>query len=411
MGDDLAMLDQGIFECEVLLSDDQDICQGPASCGSPVLGTALHRLETMSRPACPFARTLLQRVQESVANNEGLAADVHGLGRDLAGMGYLVSVRSATGSGGSGADCFRSLRHEFLVVLGSGDYCGMEFIVEPALRQHFAIPHPSPEYALVLSHLPEVFVGGSCRLAPIVQLMCALMADSFARQGLALPPWRKEQAMLSKWMPQPHRLRDTPVLPPPAPGLPDPASPWLLDLPEATAALFARDSSVSDANSSRCCSGEFVVSRADSGSNASIMTTAPSSGVLSGGCSPVSVLPLSQAGLPQRLARLEPHCSVMGFEPQPASIARSAAAQPQTGAAGGGAAKPSATASGGPAGLLWQLRTAAEGLRRGAGSAGAGGGVIETRPPLVTGEMCIRVVRLGSPVQAPQAPSTAAGLR
>ncbi|KAG2484337.1 hypothetical protein HYH03_016879 [Edaphochlamys debaryana] len=124
----------------------------------------------------------------------------------------------ALGGGGGGTECFRSLRHEFLVVHGSGDYCGMEFIVEPALRQHFAIPHPSPEYALVLSHLPEVFVGGSCRLAPIVQLMCALMADSFAQQGLALPPWRKEQAMLSKWMPQPHRLRELALDGPQAPS-------------------------------------------------------------------------------------------------------------------------------------------------------------------------------------------------
>ncbi|KAG2484328.1 hypothetical protein HYH03_016870 [Edaphochlamys debaryana] len=84
----------------------------------------------------------------------------------------------------------------------------MEFIVEPALRQHFAIPHASPEYAFVHSRMPEVFVGGSCRLVPIIQIMCALMADSFERQGLALPPWRKEQAMMSKWMPSPSRVRE-----------------------------------------------------------------------------------------------------------------------------------------------------------------------------------------------------------
>ncbi|GIL42153.1 hypothetical protein Vafri_214 [Volvox africanus] len=84
----------------------------------------------------------------------------------------------------------------------------MEFIVEPSLRQHFAIPHPSPDYESVLSRTPDVFVGGSCRLVSIIQLLCALMADSFQREGLPLPPWRREAAMLSKWLPHPARIRD-----------------------------------------------------------------------------------------------------------------------------------------------------------------------------------------------------------
>ncbi|GIL74212.1 hypothetical protein Vretifemale_4232 [Volvox reticuliferus] len=88
----------------------------------------------------------------------------------------------------------------------------MEFIVEPSLRQHFAIPHPSPDYEYVLSRTPDVFVGGSCRLVPVIQLLCALMADSFQRKGLPLPPWRREAAMLSKWLPHPARTRDRPVL-------------------------------------------------------------------------------------------------------------------------------------------------------------------------------------------------------
>ncbi|KXZ50380.1 hypothetical protein GPECTOR_16g553 [Gonium pectorale] len=107
--------------------------------------------------------------------------------------------------------CVWALRHEFLIVRGAGEYTGMEFLVEPALKQHFTIPHPAPDYDFALSRVPDVFVGGSCRIAPLVQLLCALMADSFEGQGLALPPWRREAAMLSKWLPQPNRMRDTPV--------------------------------------------------------------------------------------------------------------------------------------------------------------------------------------------------------
>ncbi|EFJ49998.1 hypothetical protein VOLCADRAFT_89364 [Volvox carteri f. nagariensis] len=159
---------------------------------------------SVHRLCCIVQRILL------TSGNEG-CQDARFIARCLASLGYLVSMRSALA--GTGADCFKSLRHEFLVVRGPG---GMEFIVEPSLRPHFSITYPSPEYDYVLSRTPDVFVGGSCRLVPVVQLLCALMADSFQRQGLHLPPWRTKTAMMSKWMPQPHRTRDTPVLPPPS---------------------------------------------------------------------------------------------------------------------------------------------------------------------------------------------------
>ncbi|GLI70505.1 hypothetical protein VaNZ11_015411, partial [Volvox africanus] len=158
------------------------------------------RLETLCRASCPFARELRCNVQRMLLTKfEKELEDVFSLARCLASLGYIVSVRVALP--GTGADCFKSLRHMFLVVHGTGEFHGMEFIVEPSLRQHFAIPHPSPDYEYVLSRTPDVFVGGSCRLVPVIQLLCALMADSFQREGLPLPPWRREAAMLSKWLP------------------------------------------------------------------------------------------------------------------------------------------------------------------------------------------------------------------
>ncbi|EFJ49897.1 hypothetical protein VOLCADRAFT_89362 [Volvox carteri f. nagariensis] len=145
--------------------------------------------------------TLLSRANTNVKS----PGTLYSLASALAGLGYDVCIRNAL-SGGS--ECFKSLRHAFILVRGTGEFRGMEFIVEPSLRQHFSIPHPSPEYDYVLSRTPDVFVGGSCRLVPVVQLLCALMAYSFQRQGLPLPPWRKETAMMSKWMPHPARIRD-----------------------------------------------------------------------------------------------------------------------------------------------------------------------------------------------------------
>ncbi|KXZ50391.1 hypothetical protein GPECTOR_16g564 [Gonium pectorale] len=127
------------------------------------------------------------------------------LAAQLRGRGYDVRIRVALGGGN---ECFRSLRHEFLVVRGTGEYEGMELIVEPALRAQFAIPHPSPAYMAALSRVPDVFVGAAFRLVPVVQTLCALMAASFLEQGLTLPPWRREAAMLSKWLPNPCRMVD-----------------------------------------------------------------------------------------------------------------------------------------------------------------------------------------------------------
>ena len=36
---------------------------------------------------------------------------------------------------------------------------------------------------------------------PHLQVLCAEMAESFAVRGLTLPPWRRTQSMLSKWIP------------------------------------------------------------------------------------------------------------------------------------------------------------------------------------------------------------------
>ncbi|GFR44995.1 hypothetical protein Agub_g6304 [Astrephomene gubernaculifera] len=198
-----------VFELEEAGSEaacDTMAAQNPEK----ALEEVIEKLELATRQSSMFGRQLCRDVQDLLTGVQGEIDTAKRLPVLLAGLArfrYDVRIRQALGGGNA---CFRSLRHEFILVRGSGEFSGMEFIVEPALRQHFAIPHPSPEYSAALSHVPEVFVGGSCRLVPVVQLLCALMADSFERQGLALPPWRKEQAMLSKWLPSTGRFRDIP---------------------------------------------------------------------------------------------------------------------------------------------------------------------------------------------------------
>jgi uncharacterized protein (TIGR01615 family) len=117
----------------------------------------------------------------------------------LAQVGYHVTVRTAIGGGPS---CFRNLRHEFLTVLSNeGDFKDSTLIVDPLFREQFAIPQPTATYAALLELVPLEFVGTASRLIPLVQCLCAEMVASFEAKGLTLPPWRRAQSMLSKWLP------------------------------------------------------------------------------------------------------------------------------------------------------------------------------------------------------------------
>ncbi|KAF6254133.1 hypothetical protein COO60DRAFT_352674 [Scenedesmus sp. NREL 46B-D3] len=129
--------------------------------------------------------------------------DVVVMASRLSLVGYHITVRTAIGGGPS---CFRNLRHEFLTVLANeGDFKDSTLIVDPLFREQFAIPQPSATYQALLELIPMEFVGTASRLIPIVQCLCAEMGASFDSKGLTLPPWRRAQSMLSKWLPSKSR--------------------------------------------------------------------------------------------------------------------------------------------------------------------------------------------------------------
>jgi uncharacterized protein (TIGR01615 family) len=165
--------------------------------------------------------------------------------RGLGGSGGAGSSPDGAGAAPPAAaaappgSVFRALRHEFLVVRGEGSYDGAEFIVDPHFSEHFAVSHePTVLYSACLESLPPEFVGTAARLAPLVSAAAAAMAESFRVRGLPLPPWRRAQALLSKWMPL--RSRDVVALVPPA----------LLSLGDVGSSLERRDSSSSSSSSS-----------------------------------------------------------------------------------------------------------------------------------------------------------------
>ncbi|GLI70508.1 hypothetical protein VaNZ11_015416 [Volvox africanus] len=188
-----------VFDCEVEEAP-RDIVQ-PAPHSKERLAHNKEKLSHFSLPDNSYTLKLLRDVRYFM--DEERDPDAILLATKLSAVGYSVNVRTALGGGTA---CFRNLRHEFLTVRGHDDYAGVEFIVEPRFREHFLIPHPTEEYSDLLEKAPDVFVGIGSRLVPIVQVLCEAMADSFERKALTLPPWRRTQSMLSKWLP--NRMRD-----------------------------------------------------------------------------------------------------------------------------------------------------------------------------------------------------------
>jgi len=188
-----------LFDCEVEETSSQEI---RSTVNLAKLAAIEDRVAYLARPCTDFASKLLKDVRafKRALVREGCASGAVVLALRLSLVGYQASVRQAIGGGSA---CFRNLRHEFISVRGPNSE---EYIVELDFKEHFAIPKPSATYQKLVEFLATEFVGTSSSLVPLVQCLCMEMADSFQEQGLTLPPWRRSQAMLSKWLPA--RSRD-----------------------------------------------------------------------------------------------------------------------------------------------------------------------------------------------------------
>ena len=73
-------------------------------------------------------------------------------------------------------------------------------MVDPAFRQQFELGRASERHHAFLAEcIPEVFVGTSSMLRPLVACAAAATALSFSDQQLSLPPWRGGDSPTSRW--------------------------------------------------------------------------------------------------------------------------------------------------------------------------------------------------------------------
>jgi len=96
---------------------------------------------------------------------------------------------------------FRYLKHSFLVVQPDEELNNDEnvAIVDPKFKEQFEIARPTPEYLEILKDVPNIFIGTKKQLFNTILFIVQASHISFFTSGLHIPPWRKEQSVLSKW--------------------------------------------------------------------------------------------------------------------------------------------------------------------------------------------------------------------
>ncbi|RZR91083.1 hypothetical protein BHM03_00019136 [Ensete ventricosum] len=92
----------------------------------------------------------------------------------------------------------RNREYEYIdvVIMDGGD----RFLVDVDYRSEFEVARPTKSFRGVLQHLPQVFVGRSDRLQQIVALASEAARQSLKKKGLHVPPWRRPEYMMAKWL-------------------------------------------------------------------------------------------------------------------------------------------------------------------------------------------------------------------
>ena len=108
---------------------------------------------------------------------------------------------------------FANLRNEFLVVVDSEKHGTIstdkkqqteeEYIIEMSFRDHFRMPLVEgmvDRYAQVVDAVPQHVVAPTDVLTSVVEILCGEISSAFEECGWTLPPWRRQKALLSKWL-------------------------------------------------------------------------------------------------------------------------------------------------------------------------------------------------------------------
>ncbi|CAL5208154.1 unnamed protein product [Lathyrus oleraceus] len=86
--------------------------------------------------------------------------------------------------------------YEYIDVIVEGE----RLIIDIDFRSEFEIARSTGTFKAILQFLPYIFVGKSDRLCQIVAAVSEAAKQSLKKKGMHVPPWRKAEYMLAKWL-------------------------------------------------------------------------------------------------------------------------------------------------------------------------------------------------------------------
>ncbi|GAB4817767.1 hypothetical protein N2152v2_004813 [Parachlorella kessleri] len=176
---------------QLTLNDD------PESAAKEIAGACetLEQLSWLLEPSSDVEKLLKLHIKVARKCTPNGQLDPETLKGALEQAGYTAKLHAPAGKK------LHGLRHEFLTVClpDGGDSGSSTYVVDPNFRDSFVVAHPTTRYSAVLAGLDQEVVATQACLRRAVTILGRELAQSFTEQGVPVPPWRTQQALLSKW--------------------------------------------------------------------------------------------------------------------------------------------------------------------------------------------------------------------
>jgi uncharacterized protein (TIGR01615 family) len=123
------------------------------------------------------------------------------LAKALRSRGYQAHVQVSSGSYQPSSMNFH-LKHRYICCVPScSSFDSSPRIIDPSFRDQFDIACPTAAYISLMKLVPKVFVGTVICLQTILDILSRQMTESFRVNKMPTPPWRRVEALYSKWLP------------------------------------------------------------------------------------------------------------------------------------------------------------------------------------------------------------------
>ncbi|KAL1294596.1 hypothetical protein HN51_055383 [Arachis hypogaea] len=201
-------------------SSDEELDVFGESINSGSFGDASDALKSLIPCASVVERNLLADTSKIVEKNSKVFKRKDDLRKivteSLASLGYDSSVCK---SKWEKTVSYPAGEYEYIDAIVEGE----RLIIDIDFRSEFEIARSTGTYKAMLQSLPYIFVGKSDRLCQIVAAVSEAAKQSLKKKGMHVPPWRKAEYMLAKWLSSSctRASRPLPPTPPPSSAIED----------------------------------------------------------------------------------------------------------------------------------------------------------------------------------------------